>query len=110
MKRALNTKIMQTLQELIVRMERNNKILQRLSQKINSYTCEPNDHSCFEKLYNLKRSFSAFVDHQNRIMTLIRQKKEATTGLNEDIQIHLERFKQLEEDVEAYLLELNRHA
>lgn len=101
---------MQALQELIIRMERNNKILKRLSQKINSYTCEPNDHSCFEKLYNLKRSFRSFVDHQNRIMVLINQKKGEATNLDEDIRLHLKRFKQLEGDVEAYLLELNRHS
>ena len=98
------------LQELIIRMERNNKVLQRLSQKINSYTCEPNDRSCFEKLYNLKRSFKGFVDDQNRIMKLIHQEKGEKTNVRKDIRLHLERFKQLENDVETYLLGLNRYS
>lgn len=93
----------QKLQDLAIRME-------HLSQKIRSYTCEPNDPSCFEKQYNLKRDFKTFVDHQNRIMRLINQERGDTTNLDEDIRLHLERFKALENDVATYLLEVNRTA
>lgn len=96
------------LQKLVIRMERNNKTLHRLSQKINTYTCEPNDPYCFEKLYNLKHNFRIFVEHQNRIMKLMYQKTGTTPPIEEDIRSHLERFKQLEHSVEDYLLELNR--
>lgn len=98
------------LRELLVRMERNNKTLEHLSSKINSYTCEPHDPFCFEKMYNLKRNFKVFVEHQNRIAKLINQKKEIAADLSEDIRLHLERFKELENDVAMYLLELKRHS
>ena len=75
-------------QKLVLLMERNNKALERLSQKINSYTCEPNDHNCFEKLYRLRRNFQDFVAHQNRITQLLNQHKSGTPHLDKDIRFH----------------------
>lgn len=95
-------------QRLLLLMEQNNKVLERLSQKINSYTCEPNDHACFERLYRLRRHFQDFVAHQNRITQLLNQQKAENSTLNKDIRFHLERFKRLESEVTAYLRELDR--
>lgn len=97
------------MQELLIRMERNNNIIQRLAQKLNSYTCEPNNSTCFEKLYDLKHNFKAFTGQQNRIMDLIRHKRREAKNLNKDIQQHLERFKELEKDMAAYLLDTNQY-
>ncbi|TXN35671.1 hypothetical protein FVB32_13920 [Flagellimonas hymeniacidonis] len=98
------------IQELLIRMQRNNNIIQRLSKKLNSYTCEPNNHSCFEKLYELKHSFKVFASQQNQIMQLVKQKKGIAKNLQKDIQLHLDRFKQLERDMAAYLLDTNQYS
>ncbi|MEZ4810880.1 MAG: hypothetical protein R2819_11035 [Allomuricauda sp.] len=98
------------VQELLIRMDRNNKIIQRLSQKLNSYTCEPNNPSCFEQRYNLKQSFKLFAGQQKRIMELMQQKKGMNKSLEEDIQLHLERFKALEKEIAAYLLSTSQHS
>ncbi|WP_420601816.1 hypothetical protein [Flagellimonas sp.] len=91
-------------------MERNNNIIQRLSKKLNSYTCEPNNSSCFEKLYELRRGFKVFTAQQNQIMSLIKQKRASSKKLKEDIKLHLDRFKQLEKEIAAYLLDANQYS
>lgn len=98
------------IQELLIRMDRNNNIIQRLSKKLNSYTCEPNNSSCFEKLYDLKHSFKVFTSQQKQIMELLKQKKGFAKSLQKDIQLHLDRFKQLEQDMAAYILDTNQYS
>lgn len=98
------------IQELLIRMERNNNIIQRLSKKLSSYTCEPNNSSCFEKLYDLKHSFKVFTGQQKQIMELLKQKRGMAKNLQKDIQLHLERFKQLEQDMAAYILDTNQYS
>ncbi|MEM9647210.1 MAG: hypothetical protein AAF969_01935 [Bacteroidota bacterium] len=91
-------------QELVIRLERNNNMIQRLSKKVNSYTCEPNNSSCFEKLYDLRHSFKVFSAQQKQIVSLLNQNTGEGQKLHGDIQSHLERFKELERDIAAYLL------
>lgn len=98
------------MQELLIRLERNNNIIQRLSKKINSYTCEPHDSSCFEKLYDLRQSFKAYAGQQHRIKALLRQRKSEAKNLRSDILLQLERFKQLEKDIAAYILATNQYS
>lgn len=97
------------VQELLVRLERNNKVIQRLSRKLNSYTCEPNNPSCFEKMYEIKNSFKNFAKHQAHIVELLKTKKDGAPELDRKIELHLERFKQLEKDIAGYLLETQQH-
>ena len=97
------------VQELLVRLERNNKVIQRLSKKLCSYTCEPNNPSCFEKLYEIKNKFKVFAKHQKQITELLKSRKAEAPELDRDIEIHLERFKQLEKDIAAYLMETYQH-
>ena len=98
------------IQELLIKIERNNNIIQRLSKKLNSYTCEPHNSSCFEKMYDLKHNIKVFSGQQNQIMRLLNQKKGMAENLNKELQLHLERFKQLESDVAAYLLDMNQYS
>ena len=97
------------IQDLLIRMDRNNKIIQRLSKKLNSYTCEPNNPSCFEQLYDLKQSLKRFTAQQRNIMELIRQKNGATKNMEEDILLQLKRFKVLDKEIAAYLLSTSQH-
>ena len=99
-----------SIQDLLVRLERNNNIVQRLTKKINSYTCEPRDSSCFEKLYELRLGFKNFAGQQDRIMDMLRQKKGEAKILRSEIQLHLERFKKLEQDIAAYLLATDQYS
>ena len=97
------------VQELLVRLERNNKVIQRLSKKLCSYTCEPNNPSCFEKLYEIKKEFKVFAKHQKQLMEHLRISKEKNPEINHEVEVHLERFQQLERDIAEYLLETFQH-
>ncbi|MER3373111.1 MAG: hypothetical protein RIM83_00580 [Allomuricauda sp.] len=97
------------VQELLVRLERNNKVIQRLSKKLASYTCEPNNPSCFDKMYELKKGFKNFAKHQAHIVELLKTKKDGAPELDRKIELHLERFKQLEKDIAGYLLDTQKH-
>lgn len=98
------------LQDLLVRMERNYNVIQRLSKKLNSYTYEPKNHSCFEKLYDLKLNFKMFMGHQNRIVEQLKLKKEESDALVDEIKLHIERFKELEKEIAAYLLDIGNYS
>ncbi|WP_036385107.1 hypothetical protein [Muricauda sp. MAR_2010_75] len=97
------------VQELLVRLERNNKVVQRLSKKLTSYTCEPNNPSCFEKLYEIKNSFKVFAKQHADIVAQLKTKKDESPGLDQKIEQHLKRFKQLEKDIAGYLLDTKQH-
>ena len=79
------------VQELLIRLERNNKVIQRLSKKLTSYTCEPNNPSCFEKLYEIKNDFKVFGAYHEHIMEELQNANtNKTTELNRKIELHLE--------------------
>ncbi|RDY61506.1 hypothetical protein [Flagellimonas nanhaiensis] len=95
------------IQELLIRLERCNHIVPRLNKRLNSYTCEPKNPNHFEKLYGLKQDFRAFAREQNRIMELAKQKGEVNFSKH-DIQLHLDRFKELQREIAAYLLTMEQ--
>lgn len=106
---SLKQKDVAQIQELLIRIDRNNTIIEKLSVKLNSYTCEPHDSSCFEKFYNLKHSFKQFNTHQKRIVGILKSKSTAPSALDIEINQHLKRFKKLEKDMAAYLLDTNQY-
>ena len=96
-------------QELLIRLERNNMAMLRLSKKLSSYTCEPNNRSCFEKLYELRQGFKSFATRQSQLVGLIKEKKTIGETLDSEISKHLRSFKKLESDMAAYLLDTNKY-
>ena len=96
-------------QELLVRVERNNRMVQRLSEKLSSYTYEPKCPQRFEKFYELNTSIQNYKDLQKRVMSKIRQRKlDLTDGKNKDVESLLQLFKKLEGDFASYLFDLDR--
>ncbi len=90
--------------ELLVRLDRNNRRVQHLAKKLNSYTYEPKCPQGFEKYYELKESIKRFTIHQNKIMAKIGADKPNI----DEIAIHLERFKKLESEFAAYIFDLKK--
>lgn len=98
------------IQELLIRMERNGNTIQRLFKQLSSYTCEPNNYSCFEKLYDLKQNFQAFFKEQKHIVAELKREHVEAKHLNSDVQLHLQKFKQLEMQMAQYLLDMNQYS
>lgn len=94
--------------ELIIRMERNNKMFQRLAQKLNSYTCEPKCQSGFEQFHGLKQDFRTFAKQQKQLMARVQDKKNGISDpLATEIRTHLKRYIELERAFTKYLWERN---
>ncbi|BDW94126.1 hypothetical protein LCL86_10905 [Muricauda ruestringensis] len=94
---------------LLLRVERNDRMVQRLSQKLNSYTYEPKCPQRFEKFHELKDGIHNFRKHQKSLMQKVQQKKnDLSHGLEKEIRVHLDRFKKLESDFASYLFSLDR--
>ena len=97
-------------QELLVLLERNNRLIQRLSQKLSSYTCEPKCPSRFEKFGQLKNDFRDFSKNQIRVMNLLRRSEEQLSSSEDsEIRSHVKQFKQLESDMVAYILDKEKY-
>ena len=93
-------------QELLVRVERNNRMVQRLSQKLNSYTYEPKCPQQFEKFYELKRSIQTFTEHHQQVVSKIQQRKTDLKDINnKEVEQHLDNFKKLENAIASYLVD-----
>ncbi|MBR9853978.1 MAG: hypothetical protein GYB37_05280 [Algicola sp.] len=98
----------QNQQELLLRVERNGRMVQRLSQKLNSYIYEPKCPQRFEKFHELKENIQSFKKHQKILMQKAVQKKnDLSNGLDKEIKLHLDRFKKLESDFATYLFNLD---
>lgn len=96
-------------QELLARVERNNRMVQRLSEKLSSYTYEPKCPQRFEKFYELNKNIQYYKDHQKRVMAKIRQRKlDLIDGKSKEVEHHLQLFKKLESDFASYLFDLNK--
>nr|WP_297788745.1 hypothetical protein [uncultured Allomuricauda sp.] len=94
------------LQDLLVRVERNNRMVQRLSEKLNSYTYEPKCPQKFEKFYELNRSIQNYQKHQKQVMSKIRQQGfDVYNANNNEVENQLNLFKKLERDFASYLLD-----
>ncbi|TAI48854.1 hypothetical protein [Flagellimonas allohymeniacidonis] len=96
-------------QELLIRLERNNNVIQRLSRKLNSYTCEPTNYSCFEKLRDLKHDFKTFAGNQKQLVQMVKKERKMGESLKTEINKHIELFKRLESEMAAYLLDTNQY-
>ncbi|MBO0341024.1 MAG: hypothetical protein VX798_11655 [Bacteroidota bacterium] len=91
-------------QELLVKVERNNRMVQRLSEKLSSYTYEPKCPQQFEKYYELNKSIQNYKKYQKQVMSKIRKHElDLSDANNKEVVNHLNRFKELERDFASYL-------
>lgn len=96
-------------QELLVRVERNNRMVQRLSEKLNSYTYEPKCPQRFEKFYELNQSIQNYKRHQNQLMSKTRGRTlHMSDSHQNEVNYLLKLFKQLESDFASYLFDLKK--
>ena len=96
-------------QALVLRVERNHWMVQRLNEKFKSYTNEPKCPRRFEKFYELNKSIQNFKKYDARIMSIIRQRHLDFGDLDQnEVENHINRFKKLESDFASYLFDLDK--
>ena len=106
MENSIKSKTYQS-QELLMRLDRNNEVIQKLSIKMSFYTYEPRCASHFEKYHALKGNFKSFGEQHRVLAAKIKRKKGGLAEeLQGDVLRHLDRYRQLESDIADYLLAL----
>ncbi|MEC3964583.1 hypothetical protein [Flagellimonas halotolerans] len=95
-------------QDVLMRVERNQRMVQRLSEKLNSYIYEPKCPRRFEKFYELNKHIQSYRAHEKQVMSKIRERKINFDSKNNEIEEHLNRFKKLESEFASYIFDLNK--
>ncbi len=96
-------------QDLLMRVERNQRMVQRLCEKLNSYIYEPKCPRRFEKFYELNRSIQNYKNHEKQVMSKIKRRRiDLADAKNNEIEDHLNRFKKLESEFASYIFDLNK--
>ncbi|MEM9000804.1 MAG: hypothetical protein AAGB24_11120 [Bacteroidota bacterium] len=94
-----------TTDELLIRVKRNHSNVQRFLKVLSSYTCEPTDYNCFERLADLKDSFHKLKGEQEQLIASITTAPVLTSDLKNLVQLQLQQFQELEAMVAAYMLD-----
>ncbi|UJH67388.1 hypothetical protein [Allomuricauda sp. SCSIO 65647] len=92
---------------LLMKVERNQSIVFKFLKKLNSYRCEPTDYRCFVKVGQLKHGFKELAAEQQDL--ILNARKIAKQKLQGQITACLNRFQELQAEMEAYLLDTNSY-
>lgn len=88
---------------LVVRLERNQRDLMQMRNKLRSYRCEPKTYNLFERIEALKSAMER-CNKENR--DVIQALKEGRTGIGEYIdqaKRQISEFRKLHSSVDDYL-------
>ena len=95
---------------LVVRLERNLKDINQLRSKLNSYCCEPQTHSLFERIESLKIELEALSRKDQEIIAVLKEQKKSTRDYVEKVKQLYSEFNKLRQGVEEYMgLTSNRY-
>ena len=85
---------------LVLRLERNEKYVRQLRDKLNSYVCEPNTYSLFERLQTLKNGLDSFSRNNHEIIAAIRDHRKTVEDYVDKVK---QQFNELRKDVDEYV-------
>ena len=95
---------------LVVRLERNLKDVNLLKTKLNSYNCEPQTYSLFERIEALRRGLETLRRNDQEIIAALKERKKSAKECAEEVNEHYSEFHKLQRGVEEYLgLTQNRY-
>jgi len=93
----------------ILRLQRTNKDIVQLSNKLKSYTCEPCTHSLFESLQSLKEKMESLKDDNDKIISSASQQQNTLEDLVDTVANQLQDFIELRKGVLDYIRQVQTH-
>ncbi|MBT8180067.1 MAG: hypothetical protein KJO53_00620 [Eudoraea sp.] len=87
----------------LLRLERNNRSLLSLEEKLKSYVCEPKTRSLYEKMESLKNGLANLKSSNLEIITALKDHTLFFEDAKESIREQLEKYKALELKVLEYI-------
>lgn len=95
---------------LVTHLERNLKDVHQLRSKLNSYSCEPQTYSLFERIESLKTGLETLIRADQEIITALKERKKSAKEYVERVKQQYSEFNKLQQGVEEYLgLTSNRY-
>ena len=95
---------------LVVRLERNLKDINQLRGKLNSYCCEPQTYSLFERIESLKIGLETLSRKDQEIITALKEQEKSAKDYVEKVKQLYSEFNKLRQGVEEYMgLTSNRY-
>lgn len=88
---------------LILRLERNEQYVRQLRDKLNSYVCEPNTYSLFERIQALKTGLDAFSSNNREIIATIRDHRKTVEDYVDKVKQQFSEFNELRKNVDDYV-------
>ncbi|AKA36387.1 hypothetical protein [Flagellimonas lutaonensis] len=101
--------IKKNVNQLMMKLERNQSIVFQYLKQLNSYRCEPTDYQCFLQVGRLKQGLKELAAEQQELMTKTNRSAKGDDKLLQTIEHLFERFQQLESDIAQYLREIKNH-
>jgi len=95
---------------LVTHLERNLKDVHQLRRKLNSYHCEPQTYSLYERIESLKIGLETLIRTDQEIITAIKERKKSAKEYIERVKQQYSEFNKLQQGVEEYMgLTSNRY-
>ncbi len=88
---------------LVTRLERNLKDVHQLRSKLNSYSCEPQTYSLFERIESLKNGLENLIRSDQEIITALKERKKSAKEYVERAKQQYSEFNKLQQGVEEYM-------
>ena len=86
----------------LLRLQRTNKDIARLSYKLSSYTCEPCTHHLFEQKESLKSWMENLRQTNNEIIDSVKQHKQTFEDIKDVVKKQIRDFDELRKGVFDY--------
>lgn len=93
----------------LLRLQRTNKNIAQLSNKLNSYTCEPCTYSLYEQVQSLKERMEHLKNSNNEIISSVRQHKQTFDDIGDVVKKQLHDFNELRKGVFDYTRMVKAH-
>jgi len=88
---------------LVTRLERNLKDVHQLRSKLNSYSCEPQTYSLFERIESLKIGLETLSRTDQEIIAALKERKKSVKEYVEKVKQQYSEFNKLQQGVEEYM-------
>lgn len=92
------------MEQLVLKLERNQASVQRISSRLSSYKMEPTNMECFERLADLRMGFRDLARDQFLLLGVIKTGKNKHEEYLAGVQDLIGRFEELQQELASYLL------